>query len=96
MPAFIVHGFIGYLVYGKMGFYLGILPDIIGFGYYFLRVLIDYLSGKEELLKELMEQESPKAGSEDMNDIDNILYNISHSLFFWGFIYLCSNNVNCT
>ena len=44
MPAFIVHGFIGYLVYGKMGFYLGILPDIIGFGYYFSRAHLTHVS----------------------------------------------------
>ena len=88
MPAFIVHGFIGYLVYGKMGFYLGILPDIIGFSYYFLRVFIDYLSGKTELLKELIDQKSPNVGLQNMNHIDWYLYNISHSLFFWGLIYL--------
>ena len=88
MPAFIVHGFIGYLVYGKMGFYLGILPDIIGFSYYFLRVFIDYLSGKTELLKELVDQKSPNVGLQYMNHIDWYLYNISHSLFFWGLIYL--------
>ena len=88
MPAFIVHGFIGYLVYGKMGFYLGILPAIIGFSYYFLRVFIDYLSGKTELLKELIDQKSPNVGLQNMNHIDWYLYNISHSLFFWGLIYL--------
>ena len=62
MPSFIVHGFIGYLVYGKMGFYLGILPDLIGFSYYFLRVSIDYLTGDSGPTTELIDQASPKAG----------------------------------
>lgn len=88
MPSFIVHGFIGYLVYGKMGFYFGILPDLIGFSYYFLRVLIDYLRGNREPATELIDQASPKAGLKYMNDTDWFLYHISHSLFFWGFIYL--------
>lgn len=87
MPAFVVHGLIGYLVYGKMGFYLGILPDIIGFSYYFLRVFVDYLSGREELVKELLDQKSPDAGLQYMNNLDWIIYNISHSVFFWGLIY---------
>ena len=88
MPAFIVHGLLGYLTYGKMGFYLSILPDIIGFSYYFLRVFYDYLSGNTEPLIELIRQESPKEGLEYMNKIDWFLYNLSHSLFFWGLIYL--------
>ena len=87
MPAFIVHGLIGYLTYGKKGFYLGILPDIIGFSYYFLRVFINYLSGDTKIIKELIDQKSPNAGLNYMNQIDKFLYNISHSLFFWGFIY---------
>jgi len=88
MPAFIIHGFIGYLVHGKMGFYLGILPDIIGFGYYFLRVFYNYLFQKDDMLKTLMDQKSPKSGLDYMNDIDWFLYDITHSLFFWGLIYL--------
>ena len=35
MPAFIVHGLIGYMLYDIKGFIYGMLPDIIGFGYYF-------------------------------------------------------------
>ena len=88
MPAFIVHGFIGYLVYGKMGFYLGILPDIIGFGPYFLRAFYNHLFYEDDMLKKLMEQKSPKAGLEYMNETDWLLYNITHSIFFWGLIYL--------
>lgn len=88
MPAFIVHGFIGYLVYGKMGFYLGILPDIIAFSFYFLRVLYNHLFHEDDMLIKLMNQKTPKAGLEYMNDIDWFLYNITHSIFFWGLIYL--------
>jgi hypothetical protein len=88
MPAFIVHGLIGYLTYGKMGFYLGVLPDFIGFSYYFLRIFFDYLAGNTESLSKLVNQESPREGMDYMNDIDWLLYNISHSLFFWGLIYL--------
>ena len=39
MPAFFVHGLIGYMLYDMKGLIYGMLPDIIGFGYYFL----DYL-----------------------------------------------------
>jgi hypothetical protein len=88
MPAFIVHGLLGYLTYGKMGFYLGILPDLIGFSYYFLRIAFDYLSGNTDPLTKLMNQNSPREGMEYMNDTDWFLYHISHSLFFWGLIYL--------
>ena len=88
MPAFVVHGFLGYLVYGKIGFYLGILPDLIGFSYYFLRLFIDYLSGNTEYLTKLVNQESPREGLAYMTDTDWFLYHISHSLVFWGLIYL--------
>ena len=82
MPAFIVHGLIGYLTYGKMGFCLGIFPDIIAFSLYFLRVFFNYIMKKDDQLLELMNQKTPKAGLEYMNDIDWFLYNITHSIFF--------------
>mgnify|MGYP000308345154 CR=1 FL=1 len=88
MPAFIVHGLLGYLTHGKMGFYLGILPDLIGFSYYFLRISFDYLTNNTDPLTKLVDQKSPREGMDYMNDIDWFLYNISHSLFFWGLIYL--------
>ena len=79
MPAFIVHGLIGYLVYGKMGFYLGILPDIIGFSYYFLRVFVDYLSGKEELVKELSVKVK-KTNNEKLTELINSLSSSTDSI----------------
>jgi len=36
MPLFIIHGLIGYSLYGNEGFIMGILPDIIGFTPYFI------------------------------------------------------------
>ena len=42
MPAFVVHGFMGYLLYGYEGLFYGLLPDIIGFGPFFYRIFEDY------------------------------------------------------
>jgi hypothetical protein len=40
------------------------------------------------MLKNIIDQKSPKAGLEYMNEKDWFLYNITHSIFFWGIIYL--------
>ena len=82
MPAFLIHGFIGYLFFGKKGFYFGILPDLIGFSYYFLRLFINYKP--EYLSLDIREIIHPNK----MNEIDHFLYDISHSLILWFIILL--------
>ena len=82
MPAFLIHGFIGYLFFGKKGFYFGILHDLIGFSYYFLRLFINYKP--EYLSLDIREIIHPNK----MNEIDHFLYDISHSLILWFIILL--------
>ena len=38
MPSVITHGIIGYILFGFKGLIVSIIPDIIGFGYYFYRM----------------------------------------------------------
>lgn len=85
MPSFISHGIIGYLLFGKRGIYYSIIPDIVGFTYYFVRMFlkIDYLNLKFE---DIVRWENIFPQSE-MNQFDWLLYNISHSLILWFLIY---------
>ena len=76
MPAIIVHGLIGYILYDKIGLIYGLLPDLIGFGYYFLRLFMDYKFNKNDSLLKII---SPNK----MNTLDWKLYDISHSLIPW-------------
>lgn len=76
MPAFFVHGIIGYMLYDMNGLIYGILPDLIGFGYYFFRLFMNYKFNKNDSLLKII---SPKK----MNTLDWELYDISHSLILW-------------
>jgi len=76
MPAFFVHGLIGYMLYDMKGLIYGMLPDIIGFGYYFFRLFMNYKFNKNDSLLKII---SPKK----MNTLDWNLYDISHSLILW-------------
>ena len=67
MPVFIVHGFMGYLLYGKQGFLYGILPDIIGFGPYFYRLLKDFKYNPNDTLLDIIDHKK-------MNNQDWYLY----------------------
>ena len=85
MPAFIIHGFMGYLLYGKQGFAYGILPDIIGFGPYFFRLLRDYKYNRKNKITDIID-------SEKMEKTDWFLYDISHSLIPWIILLLVTKN----
>ena len=76
MPAIVVHGLIGYILFDMKGVVYGILPDLIGFGYYFLRLFMDYKFNKNDSLLKII---SPNK----MNTLDWNLYDISHSLILW-------------
>lgn len=76
MPAFFVHGLIGYILYDKIGLFYGLLPDLIGFGYYFFRLFMNYKFNKNDSLLKII---SPNK----MNTLDWKLYDISHSLILW-------------
>lgn len=81
MPVIIIHGIIGYLLYDMKGLIYAILPDLIGFGYYFFRLLMNYKKYiNDNILKILsFKNISPKK----MNTLDWYLYDISHSLVLW-------------
>ena len=81
MPLFIIHGLIGYSLYGNEGFLMGILPDIIGFTPYFLKLFRDY---KYNPLHELLDIVDPNK----MSDTDWNLYDISHSLILWILLFI--------
>jgi hypothetical protein len=74
MPAFVSHGIISYLIFGKRGVYYSAIPDLLGFSYYFFRMFlkIDYLN--------LEFQDILRCG-------DWLLYNMTHSLFLWLLVY---------
>ena len=85
MPAFVSHGIISYLIFGKRGVYYSAIPDLLGFSYYFFRMFlrIDYSN--------LTFQDILRWGDifpqSEMNEIDWLLYDISHSLFLWLLVY---------
>jgi len=85
MPAFIIHGLIGYSLYGNKGFIMGILPDIIGFTPYFYRLFRDYKYNPNDKLLDIVD---PKK----MSDTDWYLYDISHSLILWLSLLLLTKN----
>ena len=81
MPSVITHGIIGYLLFGYKGLIISIIPDILGFGYYFYRMyFIEETIGFNKPVNEW-------APMDKMNNSDWILYNISHSLIFWFLLY---------
>ena len=80
MPSVFTHGLIGYILFGYKGLLLSIIPDIIGFGYYFYRMFFIH---KTIDFKKPFHTWAP---IDKMNDVDWGLYNISHSLILWGFI----------
>ena len=83
MPSFLSHGIMGYLLFGRPGIFYSILPDIIGFSYYFTRI---GLQNYNLPMKELIQWENIFLQSK-MKDIDWFLYNLSHSLILWIVIY---------
>ena len=85
MPAFIIHGLIGYSLYGNEGFIMGILPDIIGFTPYFFRLFRDYKYNPQDKLLDIVDPNK-------MSDTDWYLYDISHSLILWIILLLVTKN----
>ena len=81
MPAFIIHGLIGYFLYGKEGFFMGILPDIIGFTPYFYKLFRDYKYNPTHKLLDIVDPNK-------MTDTDWKLYDISHSLILWTVLFI--------
>tara|TARA_B100000963_G_C22568414_1_gene644858 strand:- start:541 stop:1032 length:492 start_codon:yes stop_codon:yes gene_type:complete len=85
MPAFVSHGIISYLIFGKRGVYYSAIPDILGFSYYFFRMFlrIDY---SNLTFQDILNWGDIFPQSE-MNETDWLLYNISHSLVLWFLVY---------
>ena len=77
MPAFFVHGLIVYILYDMKGLIYGILPDLIGFGYYFFRLFMNYKFNKNDsLLKIISPKKCKHFGLK-------IVHDLSHSLILW-------------
>ena len=85
MPAFVVHGFMGYLLYGYEGLFYGLLPDIVGFGSFFYRIFKGYSYDPKDSLIE-------KIHSDKMTKRDWFLYDIFHSLLPWLVLLLITKN----
>ena len=85
MPAFVVHGFMGYLLYGYEGLMYGLLPDIIGFGSFFYRIFKDYSYDPRDKITDIID-------SKKMTKQDWFLYDISHSLLPWLVLLLLTKN----
>ena len=85
MPAFVSHGIISYLIFGKRGVYYSAIPDLLGFSYYFFRMFlrIDYFNLK---FQDILRWSNIFPQSE-MNETDWLLYDISHSLVLWFLVY---------
>ena len=81
MPSVITHGIIGYILFGFKGLIISIIPDIIGFGYYFYRMF--FIEKTINFNKSVYTW----APIDKMNKLDWFLYNISHSLILWFLLY---------
>ena len=81
MPSVFSHAIIGYLLFQEKGIIYSILPDIIGFGPYFLKLGSNYknLNFKKKIIN--------IAPMSKMVENDWFLYNLSHSLILWCIIY---------
>lgn len=82
MPSIITHGIIGYLLFDWKGLLLSLIPDIVGFSYYFYKLIFvdKTLFRKGDLMD--------KIPMEKMSKWDWLFYNISHSLILWFIIYI--------
>jgi len=81
MPSAITHGIIGYILFGFKGLIISIIPDIIGFGYYFYRMF--FIEKTINFNKSVYTW----APIDKMSKLDWFLYNISHSLILWFLLY---------
>ena len=84
MPSILSHGIIGYLLFGKKGFFIGILPDLIGNAFFTLKTMNKYDTYNP--LKVI-----GHAKHTDFSDNDYIIYKLSHSLLLWLLILLITN-----
>ena len=92
MPSIMAHGLMGYLLYGKYGLLYSMLPDMIGFTRYFIRLLYNYyLNGiPDYYFKGIPDKRwMPK---DKMDNLDNLLYKISHSIVIWIILYILTKN----
>ena len=84
MPSFISHGVIGHQLFGYRGLIAGILPDFIGFIYYTYKLAFIHKTF------DLKKQPPEWVPIDKMTETDWLLYNMSHSLILWAFIYMIS------
>lgn len=85
MPSILSHGIIGYLLFGKKGFLIGILPDLIGNAFFTLKTMDRYDTYNP--LKVI-----GHAKHTDFTDNDYIIYKLSHSLLLWLLILLITKD----
>ncbi len=79
MPSIVTHALLGYLFFDYKGLIISILPDIISYFYFGLK-----LSKKYDTINPLkiISYSHPK----ELDDIDYLLYDIGHSLIVWFFL----------
>lgn len=86
MPAIFVHGFIGYILFGNPGIIYSILPDMIGFSRFFIKLFKQYKYIPSQNISDIID-------SNKMDIYDWYLYDISHSLVLWTSLLLITKNI---
>lgn len=86
MPAVFIHGFIGYILFGNIGIFYSILPDIIGFTRFFYKLFKQYKYIPNQNISDIIH-------SSNMDYYDWFLYDISHSLILWTSLLLITKNI---
>lgn len=84
MPAFIVHGYMGYLLFGKEGLIYGMLPDLAFTPYFYNTIMKSKYNINDKIIDIF--------NSKKMNKMDWSLYDISHSLILWISLLLITKN----
>ena len=94
MPSIIAHGIMGYLLNNnKIGIIYSILPDIIGYTRYIIKLLYNYyLNGIPENYFDRLVSLASGVPKDKFDSIDKLLYKISHSIVIWLLLYIFTNN----
>ena len=95
MPSIIAHGIMGYLLNNnKIGIIYSILPDIIGYTRYIIKLLYNYyLNGIPENFFDRLVSLASGVPKDKFDSIDKLIYKISHSIVIW-LLYIYSLIIN--